>query len=338
MEEGRTVAIVHRSRIAASAAIALVGLLTLAPASFEAGGTATLRFSALPARAVAGEGVTVSVAGARPGALCSLAVSYAKDANQGGLAPATAVGGQARWSWTIPDTVQANIAKLSVTCASSKRISGRLLVVGSLVPPRLSVVKDGFSTRTSSAGNTDVSYGVIIRNTSPNADALNVNVLVNFVLGDDHLLGSTSTTISVLPAGTTYNLGGNMNFPAAAPIARLEIVMQVGGRAKHTGHPPALDNVVIEPSLYDKGWVGDVAGEVINNDPSLSLQSVQYSAVILDAAGNVLGGGNGTSYGALPPGTRMVFKLTGGGLRDISMDSAASVLVSPTPTWQHAAS
>ncbi len=118
MEEGRTVAIVHRSRIAASAAIALVGLLTLAPSSFEAGGTATLRFSALPARAVAGEGVTVSVAGARPGALCSLAVSYAKDANQGGLAPATAVGGQARWSWTIPDTVQANIAKLSVTCAS----------------------------------------------------------------------------------------------------------------------------------------------------------------------------------------------------------------------------
>src|SRR5581483_7751196 len=122
---------------------------------------------------------------------------------------------------------------------------------------------------------------------------------------------------------------------AAAPIARLEIVMQVGGHAKHAGHPPALDNVVIEPSLYDQGWVGDVAGEVINNDASASLQSVQYSAVILDAAGNVVGGGNGTSYGALPPGTRMVFKLTGGGFRDVSMGKAASVLVTATPTWKH---
>jgi hypothetical protein len=336
MEEGSSKTLAARRRFLIAVAVAAVSLLTSAPASFEASDPAVPRFSLLPPRALAGEGVTVSVARARAGALCSLAVDYSKGSTQTGLTPATAIGGHASWSWTIPATTQASVAKLSVACGGSKRISGRLLVIGSLIPPRLSVEKDGFSTRTSTNGSTDVSYGIVIHNESPNADALNVNVLVNFVLGNDHLLGSTSSTIPAIAAGTSYALGGNMNFPAAAPIGRLEIVMQVGGSQKHEGHPPALDNVVIEPSLYDQGWVGDVAGEVINNDPSVALQSVRYSAVILDAAGNVLGGGNGSSYGTLPPGTRMVFKLTGGGFRDISVEKATSVLVSASPTWQRA--
>jgi hypothetical protein len=81
-----------------------------------------------------------------------------------------------------------------------------------------------------------------------------------------------------------------------------------------------------------------VAGEVINNDPALLLQSTQYSAVIFDSAGNVLGGGSGSTSGTLPPGTRMVFKLNGGGFRDIPVEKAATVLVSAIPTWQRPAS
>jgi hypothetical protein len=314
--------------------VAVLGLLVLAPASLEAGDPATLQFTHLPGRAVAGQAVSVTVSRAHAGALCSLAVNYAKGTGQSGLHPKAAVGGLASWSWTIPDSVQANVAKLSAACAGSKKISGSLLVVGSVIPPRMSIEKDGFTVRPSGTGGTDVSYGILIRNHSPNADALNVNVLVNFVLSNEHLLGSTSMTIPVIAAGSTYALGSSFGFPGAAPISRLEIVIQVGGSQRHTGHPPALDNVVIEPSLYDKSWVGDVAGEVINNDPKLTLQSTQFSAVVLDSAGNVLGGGGGSTYGALPPGTRMVFKLSGGGFSDIPVEKAASVLISPTPSWQ----
>ena len=317
--------------------IAAVGGLLFAPASLEAGDPAALQFSHLPGRAIAGQAVSVTVARARAGALCSLAVSYAKAAGQSGLQPKTAVDGLASWAWTIPDSIQANVAKLSAACAGSKRISGRLLVVGGLIPPRLSIEKDGFTPRVSTSG-TDISYGIIVRNHSPNADALNVNVLVNFVLSNDHLLGSTSASIPQIPAGSSYALGGNFGFPAAAPIARLETVIQVGSSQRHAGHSPALDNIVIEPGLNDKAWVGDVAGEVINNDPSLTLQTTQYSAVILDSAGNVLGGGGGSTYGALPPGTRMVFRLSSGGFTDIPVEKAASVLISTSPTWQTPAS
>jgi hypothetical protein len=315
--------------------VAAAGLLALAPASFEAGNPATIQFTHLPGRAVAGQLVSVTVSHARPGALCSLAVKYAKDPTQTGLSPKLAVNGLASWSWTIPESIQANVAKLSATCAGSKKIAGGLLVVGGLIPPRMSVQKDGFTVKTSTSGSADVSYGILIRNRSPNADALNVTVLINFVLANDHLLGSTTANISEIPAGSTYALGGNLGFPGAAPIARLETVIQVGGSQRHAGHPPALANVVIEPGTYDTSWVGDVAGEVINNDPKLMLQNASYSAVILDAAGNVLGGGSGSTYGAaLPPGTRMVFKLTGGGFSDIPVEKAVSVLVSASPTWQ----
>src|SRR5262249_17309054 len=144
--------------------------------------------------------------------------------------------------------------------------------------------------------------------------------------------------IALIPAGTSYALGNNLGFPGAAPIARLEIVIQVGASNRHVGHPPALANVVIEPSTYDDGWVGDVAGELINNDSHLTLQSAQSSAVTRDDAGTVLGGGSGSSYGSpLPPGTREIFKLSNGGFKDIPSEKAASAMVSAIPTWQAAA-
>jgi hypothetical protein len=318
----------------ALAALWALAALVLAPAGFEATDPAALQFSLLPARAVAGQAVTIGVSRAHSGAACSLGVDYA-GTKEAGLPTKTAVNGHAAWSWTIPQTVQADFARLDVACAGSKRLSGRLLVVGSLVPPRMSVVKDGFSVRTSTTGSSDVSYGVILENRSPNADALNVSVLVNFVMADNHLLGSASNTVALIPAGSTYALGSSLGFPGAAPITRLEIVIQVGSSTRHAGHPPGLDTVVIEPSTFDQGFVGDVAGEVVNTDMSLVLQSTHLSAVVFDAAGNVIGGGSGSSYGALPPGTRMIFKISSG-FRDIPFDKAASVQVSAIPTWQPA--
>ena len=84
-----------RRRAALGLTVAAVGLLTLAPASLEAGNPAALQFTHLPGRAVAGQAVSVTVSHARPGALCSLAVKYAKDPGQTGLQPKMAVNGLA---------------------------------------------------------------------------------------------------------------------------------------------------------------------------------------------------------------------------------------------------
>jgi hypothetical protein len=325
-----------RPRTALLAGCAGFLVLTLSAASAAAGTSTGLRFSRLPGRAIAGGPVTIAVAQTAGEPLCALSVHYAGGAMQQGLQPARAVGQGASWSWSIPDSAQAGMARLTVSCADHQRLSGQLLVVGSLIAPRISVEKDGFSVRAHSYGGSDVSYGVILRNHSPNADALNVNVLVNFVLGNGHLLGSASTTVPAIAAGSSYPLGSNLGFPGAAPIARLEVVVQVKAHARHTGHPPALDNILIEPSTTDQGWVNDVAGELINNDSSQLLQNAQLSAVIFDAQGNILGGGSGSTYNPLPPGTRVVFKLTSRGFSDIPVEKAASAMVSAIPAWKTA--
>ena len=74
-------------------------------------------------------------------------------------------------------------------------------------------------------------------------------------------------------------------------------------------------------------------GEVINDDKSQLLKSVQLSAVLFDAAGNVLGGATGSAFNQLPPGTRQVFKLTSG-VDAVPYAKVASWAVSATPTYE----
>src|SRR5919197_1334039 len=98
---------------------------------------------------------------------------------------------------------------------------------------------------------------------------------------------------------------------------------------------PVPANIHLMPDQYDPGWVGSVEGELLNSQPSLVLQSCQLSAVILDEAGNVLGGGTGSAYATLPPATREVIKLTSG-FGDIPSAHARSAIVSMQPSWIHA--
>ena len=51
-----------------------------------------------------------------------------------------------------------------------------VIVVGGLIPPRSASLKKGFSARIQGGGE-NVSYGLVLQNTSPNGNALDVGVL-----------------------------------------------------------------------------------------------------------------------------------------------------------------
>jgi hypothetical protein len=72
--------------------------------------------------------------------------------------------------------------------------------------------------------------------------------------------------------------------------------------------------------------VGSVEGELHNIDPRRTLASAQLTAVILDSAGNVIGGGNGYTIAPLPPGAREFIKVSG--MRAVAMERAASAVIS----------
>jgi hypothetical protein len=294
--------------VVAGAAL-LVGLAAFAAAADAR--TAKVAFTRAPATALQGKLVKISVS-TKPvkSARCALAVTYA-DGIVEQLGRVYGRLGVASWEWRVPEVAQPGRARLSVSCAGAGSISKLVTVVGTLIPPKIVVVDQGFSVRTKSTGS-EASFGIMLRNTSPNADAVSVYVLVNFVMADGQAIGTKAETLDAIPAGTTFAYGDSLKFPAGAPVARLEIVIKVGDRQRHTIYQPLIQSIGIVPGLRDAMWVGEVNGEIVNDHPSLNVSHTKLSTVVFDAAGAIVGGGSGSATALLPPGTRQVFKITSG--------------------------
>lgn len=283
--------------------------------------------------AVEGELAAVSVSVRPPGVRCSLAARYADRSEERSLTSTKAEGGRASWNWRVPENIAAGAARATVSCGRAGAVSQRLVIVGSLTAPRITVDKQGFSVRSRRFIGSSVSYGLILRNQSSSQDALNVSVLVNFVMADDRLIGSASTTVPAVAAGSTYALGNSLTFPGAAPVARLEVVVQVGSHKPRSLRFLATANIRMEPGVFDTAWVGGIDGELINDSLSVTLERASLSAVVFDAAGNVIGGGTGFALSSLPPGARLFFKVTLG-VDAIPFERAASAVISVDPSWR----
>jgi hypothetical protein len=315
-----------------SLSLALATVASGVVAGSIAAKAAPLKITA-PARAFQGKVALVSVNSGSFG--CKLSVRYANGEKLANLFPATVRNGKVVWKWSVAEFAAAGQAKLTAVCAGTKATRS-VIVVGGLIPPRIEVVKQGFSARVK-GNNENVSYGFVLQNTSPNGNALNVGVLVNFVLPDNHLIGSASVRIPIINAKSTYNLGGALSFTGAPQIARLEVVIDPGGRAKsQKSFSPGLDNVHLVPSPFDPAWLSSVEGDLINVNPSLTLSNSSMSCVVFDANGNVLGGGTGSGFFKMQPGTRSFFKISQG-VDAIPFNQAASVAISIIPNYETAA-
>lgn len=314
----------------------LILLLVTACASVAAGvsaapaRTGAVRFVSVPKVAHQGKAAQV-VASIKSGFFkCSLAVRYA-DGRKQAVGVAYASGGRAKWAWQVPEIAKPGRARLTASCAGVGRATRFVTVVGNLTPPTIEVVKRGFSIRPEFTGN-KVSFGLLLKNLSPNADALKVYVLVNFLEASGHTIGTSSGTVDAISAGGTYAYGGVLSFPGAAPVVQLEVAIRVGDGQRHVNHQPRIDNVTIVPDRNDATWVGEVDGELTNDQPSLNIKNVKLSTVVFDAAGNIIGGGTGTAYAFLPAGTREAF-VTKSGVDAIPYARAASAMVSPLATY-----
>ncbi|HZR96570.1 MAG TPA: hypothetical protein VFA56_12805 [Gaiellaceae bacterium] len=309
--------------------VAVAAAVAVAPASARSSGIA---IAFMPKKVVQGEDARVTVSVRPSGSRCTLGVRYQGGTPQPGLPAVVAATGVATWTWQVPSDVQAGPAAATVRCNRAGSVQRRLMIVGRLVEPKIAVLKQGFTTRPSPLQGTRLSYGVILHNDSAK-DAKNVSVQVNFVMGDNNLLGTDSQRVDVIGAKSDYALGHMVSFPGAAPITRLEVVVQVEKYEAPVTHNLVLANMHLVPQTFDTKWLGTVEGEMQNTDPSLILQSATLSAVVFDGAGNVLGGGSGFAFQQLPPGTRQFIQL-GMGFDPIQFEDAADVMVSVSSSWK----
>jgi len=317
----------------------IVSIVVLALAVGAASASAAPQVSAgmLPSLVHRGQLATLSVATGRSTSACMAVLRYS-DNRQYLTKFKKPVNHRVSFVVRIPYDAALGAAHWTVSC-------GGALAKGSFVvaavkstaggeTPRVVVDKQGFSQRPDSSGpGSQISYGLVLHDTSTTQDALNVYVIVNMVAADGELIGSKSRTVQLVPAGGTYAFGDSMSLRTQVPTTNLEITIRVTAhQPKQTHTFPDFANVRIIPGQFDPGWVGEIDGEVLNLNTPKTLQSANLSFVVLDASGNPVGGGTGFTAATLPSGARFVFT-AGMGFSAIPLDHAASVLISSEPTY-----
>jgi len=312
-----------------------VVLLACAAGASAGNGAWTIRFDFVPSRVYQGLPAAVSVLVKPAGVTCDLAVRYVDGSLQAGLGRVRATSGSAKWTWSLDPSAPAGPARASVACGRAGSLTRVFTVVGSTARhSKLAIVKSGFTQRPDQFGpGSSVSYGVVLDNPSTTEDAGNVTVLVNFVDAANHVLQTATSSVSAISAATSFDLGGSASLPTQTAVSRLEVVVQTQSFSSHRLHLPPVQNVQIVPGRYDPGFVGEIDGELVNDDAVKVLTSAQLSVVLLDASGNVVGGGTGLAFASLPPGTRAYFSATSG-FSAVPMDRASVAAISLVPTYQ----
>jgi hypothetical protein len=303
-----------------AAALAGLCLAASAGAAVDAGSSVGFRF--LPRKAFQGQPASLSVTVRPSGVRCAATIRYADGARQT-LPPAVARGSRATWRFTVPSRARIGSASAAVGCGRAGRISRTFAVAGPpAAPAKVVIKKSGFSQRVRSVSR-EVSYGIVLSNPSPEKDALEVSVIVNFVDSTNRVVKTESERIDGVGAGTDFYLGGSTSIPDGTPVSTLEIVTRIGSQDLAAKLGPPASDVLVQASRFDPGWVGAVVGQVQNDHPTMLLTSAQVSTVVFDAEGNVLGGGKGYTTGGLLPGVRAYFSASSG-VNPIPVDRAAS--------------
>jgi hypothetical protein len=247
------------------------------------------------------------------------------------LAAKKARGGRVSWTWLVPKTAPPGRWTATVACVGAGKASARFTILRAAAPPppvipaRLEVEKHGFGVEAFS-DSTFVGYGAVIRNLSPDEDALDVTVLVNVIGSAGQILESDADSYEAVPAAMTYYAGGLILIRQGyAPVARIEVTVSFRARGKKAIALPPVSNVRVQDDGYGDA---EVAGEVRNVSAKPLSNLADVTGVVFDAAGNVLGGGWGYLEADVPSGGRIGFTVSTTG-RTPSEIASAQVSVEP---------
>jgi hypothetical protein len=302
----------------------------------------TIRFSLLPTRVKPGANTRV-VVNVRPDkSLCSIGVRYPNGKLQGNLHRQRATHDFVVWAWRIPETMKTGLASVNVTCARVGKVAGTFRIIPLSQPkssapkptapvkaPAITVQSLGFSVRPRSF-TTTANYGVVIVNASA-TDARGVSVLVNFADASDLLVGTARSHIGLVAAHSSFYVGGLASLSGMTAVAKMEAVARADSGTSTLTHPPRVANARPVPGT-DPAWVGSIQGEIVNDTPDQVLRFAQVHAVVLNSAGEIIGGANGAARGPAPPGARLFFKISN--TSSIPTAQAATIQASVVPTYR----
>jgi hypothetical protein len=198
-----------------------------------------------------------------------------------------------------------------------------------LKPAKVVVNQSGFTWAAVSwaTAGTEVSWGAVLDNTSPDAAAINTIVTVNMLDASGLILGTDTNYIHLINPSSHFYLGGYDNPSRSGTVASLQLVVQTERSSYKRVVLPSITNVALQDSEYGELHV---VGELSNTTGAAVSQMSKISAVVFDASGNIVGGGFDFPDADIPAGTSIGFDMAIG-ISTIPVSSAASVSVSVDP-------
>jgi hypothetical protein len=235
----------------------------------------------------------------------------------------------ATWSFRIP-AVRPGTARAVINCGEAGKGSIAFQVRAALQTPRIVTERTGFSQRLNRDGSTNVCFGLELRNDRARVDATQVAVLVNLVDADNRVLGTDHLTLFRIPAGATVYIGDQLPRLVNIPVVRVEVVaVTATSTAMAPATPPLISDVLVAPD-HDR-FVSTVYAQLLNQS-GLQLQGGELGTVLVDAAGNIIGGGRGNVQGPVSLGARELSK-TFTQMSAVPYDRTAQALISVVPRY-----
>jgi hypothetical protein len=295
-----------------------------APASLHA--SKSVRITSVTSQIVQGGIARVAARYAPSGGSCVATVVHA-GSKPGTLGRRHSSSGLVRWTWRSGPNAAVGRWRVTVNCGRAGRAQAFILVVKKSVPAHVVVVKSGFSQAPLEfSSSTEVDYGLVLQNTSPDETASRVSVTVNLVDSANHVIKTDADTIEAIPPSTTYYHGSVTFTDSATTVSRLETIVQVGARSTVRLALPPVSNVLVstDPDLNELRVTGEFSNPYTKTLSGLA----RITAVIFDAGGDVIGGSFTFPQSDVPPGGREGFDM---GVGAVAPDRAASAQVSVEP-------
>jgi hypothetical protein len=181
--------------------------------------------------------------------------------------------------------------------------------VSSAPAAQVSVAADGFTQSNYSAGSeTFISYGVVLRNKSENVDALGLTVNVSFVDTLGRSVTTSQSTLTGIPAGGDFYLGGLASSNVSLTVASMNVTVTAASSQVHRLVLPPVSGMSLQSDeLGDES----ISGTYTNPYQTAIPSDASIYVVYLGPQGNVVGGDSEFAGAAVEPGQSVAFGFNG---------------------------
>jgi hypothetical protein len=189
--------------------------------------------------------------------------------------------------------------------------------------PQVVITKKGLVSY--GADSSYAEYGLMLRNRSTTRDALNVTVKVRGLDSAGRAFTSTDNYITVIPAGNSFLVTGELIWNVSLNVSRISTVVHVGKAAPRGRRLPPVRNVHLT------GQGRHIVGSLRNPYRKPLPSSATVYGVFLDGNGRIVATDNLTTDAIVRPGASVAFDLSGNFATTDQLDAVRSMKVSVDP-------